>query len=96
MRWNVLGEEVRSMAKTPAPANVPSGSKEREKYPAHVFLDPSRRRYPYKRWDSKSGKWKISCADLADARRLALMHKEQAIADKALRLAKKYDCRWAK
>lgn len=83
-------------AKSPAPANVPAGSKKREKYPTHVFLDPSGRRYPYKRWDSQSGKWKVSCADLADARRLALMHKEQAIADKALRLAKRYGCKWAK
>ena len=84
------------MAKSTPPANVPAGSKKREEYPSHVFLLPSERKYPYKRWDSKEKKWKVSCADLADARRLALMHKETAVAEKALRLAKKYGCKWAK
>ncbi len=76
------------------PANVPAGSPKREKYPETVFLMPSERKYPYKRY--KNGKWEVSCSDLADARRLALIHGETEIANKALELGKRYNCRWAK
>jgi hypothetical protein len=72
----------------------PAGSSKREDMPSHVFLDPVNKRYPFKKY--VDGRWKVSCAGLLAAYRRAIMHKEQSIADKALRLAKKYDCRWAK
>jgi len=55
--------------KTPA---LTSSKKERAKVPAHVFLLPSERKFPYKRW--RNGEWVISCADLRDAIRLAAAH----------------------
>jgi len=72
----------------------PAGSKEREKMPAHVFLDPENKRYPYKKY--VDGKWKISCAGLLAAYRRAIMNGEQSIANKARKIAEDNKCPWAK
>jgi len=39
--------------------NPPKTKKKREKMPAHVFLMPKERKFPYKK--KVNGKWKISC-----------------------------------
>jgi hypothetical protein len=71
----------------------PAGSKEREEWPAHAFLDPENKRYPYKKY--VDGEWKVSCAGLLAAYRRAIMSKEQSIAAKARALAERYKCPWA-
>lgn len=58
--------------------------KEREEVPAHVFLLPSERKFPYKRY--KNGEWVISCADLRDAIRLAAIHGYKSVEAKARKL----------
>ena len=65
-----------------APAAVrKQKEKKRQQAPAHVFLLPSERKYPYKRW--KNGEWVISCADLRDAIRLAAFHGHRKVLQKA-------------
>lgn len=71
----------------------PGGSSKREQMPAHVFLDPEKKRYPYKKY--VDGKWKISCAGLLAAYRRAIMNKDTQIANKAKSLAIRYKCSWA-
>jgi len=71
----------------------PAGSKEREEWPSHVFLDPENKRYPYKKY--VDGKWKISCAGLLAAYRRAITQKDQVIANKARRIAEENKCPWA-
>jgi len=58
---------------------------ERKKLPADYFLDPKRRRYPYRNKDGS-----INCYMLRSAKRLAAMHGDTAIARKADRLLKEY------
>lgn len=58
--------------------------KEREEVSAHVFLLPSERKFPYKRY--KNGEWVISCADLRDAIRLAAIHGYKSVEAKARKL----------
>ena len=72
----------------------PAGSKERDKWPSHVFLDHTNRKYPYKKY--VNGKWKISCAGLLAAYRRANMQGNASIASKARNLAVRYGCPWAK
>jgi len=71
----------------------PVGSSKREDMPAHVFLDPKNRRYPYKK--KVDGVWKPSCAGLLAAYRRAMMNKDAEIASKAKSLAIQYKCPWA-
>lgn len=68
-------------------------SSEREEMPEHAFLDPERKRYPFKKY--VDGEWKVSCAGLLAAYRRAIMNGEQSIASKARALAEKYECPWA-
>jgi len=58
---------------------------EREKLPADYFLDPKRRRYPYRNKDGS-----VNCYMARAAKRLALMHGEKQIARKADRILKEY------
>lgn len=39
----------------------------REKVPSHVFLIPDERKFPVKKFDSKSGKWVYDCKALRAA-----------------------------
>ena len=71
----------------------PAGSSRREDIPAHVFLDPKNKRYPYKK--KVNGQWKVSCAGLLAAYRRANTQKDAAIAAKAKSLAIQYKCNWA-
>lgn len=71
----------------------PVGSGDREEMPAHVFLDPEKKRYPYKKY--VDGEWKVSCAGLLAAYRRAIANKEPNIATKARSLAEQYKCPWA-
>lgn len=64
------------------PANA--SQKEREKVPEHVFLLPSERKFPYKRY--RNGEWVVSCADLRDAIRLAAIHGYRSVEAKARKL----------
>ncbi len=64
--------------KTPA---LTSSKKKRAKVPAHVYLLPSERKFPYKRW--RNGEWVVSCADLRDAIRLAAAHGYRKVLRKA-------------
>lgn len=58
---------------------------EREKVPADYFLDPENRRYPYKNRDGS-----INCYMLRSAIRLAGMHGEEGIKQKAQELFNKH------
>jgi len=49
------------------------GAEEREKMPADAFLDPAKRKYPYK-YQNEKGEWVISEKALMSARRLAAVH----------------------
>lgn len=69
------------------------GSKDREEMPAHAFLDPENKRYPFKKF--VDGEWKVSCAGLLAAYRRAIMNQESSIASKAKALAVQYKCPWA-
>jgi len=74
--------------------NVPPvGSQAREEMPAHAFLDPENKRYPFKR--HVDGQWKISCAGLLAAYRRAIANKEPDIASKAQVVARQNKCPWA-
>ncbi|AKI96578.1 hypothetical protein [Kosmotoga pacifica] len=71
----------------------PPDSTKREDMPAHVFLDPQNRRYPFKK--KVNGQWKVSCAGLLAAYRRANTQKDASIAAKAKSLAIQYKCKWA-
>ena len=62
----------------------PVGSSAREDLPAHVFLNPSQRKYPYKVY--RNGKWEISYRGIMAAYRRAIMQGDRAIRDKAKRI----------
>jgi len=71
--------------KTPA---LTQSKEKRAKVPAHVFLLPEERKFPYKRW--RNGRWVISCADLRDAIRLAAIHGYRKVRQKAEELYVKH------
>lgn len=70
------------------------GSSKRKEMPDHVFLLPSQKKYPYKKY--KNGKWVISCAGLKAAYTVANMRGNSNVVSKALQIAKRAKCSWAK
>ena len=58
---------------------------EREKLPKEYFLDPEKRLYPYRNKDGS-----INCYMIRSAYRLANMHNRKDIAQKALKLLRKF------
>ena len=66
----------------------PAGSKKREEKPSHVFLLPSKRKFPYKK--KVGGKWKISCTGLLAALRRAAQHNYPDVEKKARSLYNKH------
>lgn len=72
--------------------NPPTQS-QREDIPSHVFLVPSEKKYPYKKY--VDGEWKVSCAGLLAAYRRAIMNNDASVEQKAKSLATQYKCGWA-
>jgi len=62
--------------------------KRRKKVPAHVFLDPVHRKYPYKVY--KNGKWVVSRRSLVAAIHRAAQHHHPEIEARARRLLNRY------
>ncbi|MGC8903436.1 MAG: hypothetical protein ACP5KD_08905 [Fervidobacterium sp.] len=71
----------------------PIGSNKRQEMPAHAFLLPSQKKYPYKKY--VNGEWKISCAGLLAAYRRAIMNGYTEVSQKAKNIAKRSGCSWA-
>jgi len=75
--------------------NPPSvNSPKRKDMPENAFLMPSQRKYPYKKL--VNGKWVISCAGLRSAYILSGMRGATEVHKKALSIAKRVGCSWAK
>ena len=66
----------------------PAGSKAREKKPSHIFLLPSKRKFPYKK--KVGGQWKISCAGLRAAMSRARQHGYESVYKRASALYNKH------
>lgn len=66
----------------------------KEKCGSKCFLSPKDLKFPVCKKTSRKGKCNASCSGILSAYRRARQYKHSAIANKALRLAKKKRCSW--